>query len=38
MTIAPSRWWRYELSQWFGSSDHQARQSILLRRDRYDLA
>ena len=38
MTIAPLNWGRTELSQWFGSTDHQARQAILLRRDQYALA
>lgn len=38
MTIAPLNWGRIELSQWFESTDHQARQAILLRRDQYVLA
>ena len=38
MTIAPDSWGRIALSQWFEASDHQARQSILLRRDRGVLA
>ena len=29
MTIAPLTWGRIDLSQWFGSTDHQARQAIL---------
>ena len=32
ITIAPDSWGRTGLSQCFGTSDHQARQSILLRR------
>ena len=38
MTIAPVNWGRIRLSQWFGSSEHQARQAILLRRERNVLA
>ena len=38
MTIAPDSWGRSAIRQWFGASDHQARQSILLRRDRGVLA
>ena len=38
MTIAPDSWGRTAIAQWFGASDHQARQSILLRRDRGVLA
>lgn len=38
MTIAPANWGRVTLSQWFGSSEHQARQAILLRRERDVLA
>ncbi|CAF5192443.1 unnamed protein product [Rotaria magnacalcarata] len=34
MTIAPDNWGRIAIAQWFGASDHQARQSIILRRDR----
>ncbi|CAF2076139.1 unnamed protein product [Rotaria magnacalcarata] len=38
MTIAPNSWGRIAIAQWFGASDHQARLSILLRRDRGVLA
>ena len=38
MTIAPDSWGRTAIAQWFGASDHQARQSILLHRDRGVLA
>ncbi|CAF3774578.1 unnamed protein product [Rotaria sp. Silwood1] len=38
MTIAPANWGHITLSQWFGSSEHQARQAILLRRERNVLA
>ncbi|CAF4897575.1 unnamed protein product [Rotaria socialis] len=38
MTIAPHNWGRIELSQWFGSTDHHAREAILLRQDQYVLA
>lgn len=38
MTIAPDSWGRTALAQWFEAGDHQARQSILLRRDRGVLA
>ncbi|CAF4195848.1 unnamed protein product [Rotaria sordida] len=38
MTIAPANWGRITLSQWFGSNEHQARQAILLRRERDVLA
>ena len=38
MTIAPDNWGRTAIAQWFGASDHHARQSILLRRDRGVLA
>ena len=38
MTIAPDSWGRTATAQWFGASDHQVRQSILLRRDRNVLA
>ena len=38
MMIARDCWGCTALSQWFGASDYQARQSILLRRDRGVLA
>ena len=38
MTIAPVNWSRIRLSQWFGSSEYQARQAILLHRERNVLA
>ncbi|CAF3467978.1 unnamed protein product [Rotaria sp. Silwood2] len=38
MTIASANWGHITLSQWFGSSEHQARQAILLRRERNVLA
>jgi len=34
MTIAPLDWGRIMLRKWFESSDHQARQAILLRREK----
>jgi hypothetical protein len=34
MTIAPSDWGRIMLCKWFDSGDHQARQAILLRREK----
>ena len=38
MMIAPDSWGRTAIAQWFGASVHQARQAILLRRDRGVLA
>jgi hypothetical protein len=38
MTIAPAKWGRVNLCKWFGSTEHQARQAILLRRERGVLA
>ena len=38
MTTAPVNWSLIRLSQWFRSSKHQARQAILLRRERNVLA
>jgi len=34
MTIAPIDWGRIVLQKWFNSSDHEARQAILLRREK----
>jgi hypothetical protein len=38
MTIAPTSWGRVMVSKWFGSTDHHARQAILLRREKKVLA
>jgi hypothetical protein len=38
MTIAPVDWGRIMIRKWFDSSDHQARQAILLRREKGVLA
>jgi hypothetical protein len=38
MTISPPDWGRIILQKWFNSSDHEARQAILLRREKGVLA
>jgi len=38
MTIAPPDWGRIILQKWFNSRDHEARQAILLRREKSVLA
>ncbi len=38
MTIAPPDWGRIILQKWFNSRDHEARQAILLRREKGVLA
>jgi hypothetical protein len=38
MTIAPLHWGRIMLCKWFDSTDHDARQAILLRREKGVLA
>jgi hypothetical protein len=38
MTIAPANWGRVTLCRWFESTEHQARQAILLHQERGVLA